>query len=150
MCHPVTKGQILPLATRLWGMPAFWAAALCWSQLSMGSQHRWSSRWLGGSEMCDICGKGVRARIQNTGSDEALWLFQHLGREYLEIMEATLFAVPKGQGPVIILTAHWDRCLILSSWIIPLTTVRLFFSLDTCLSAFLSLISSDQSLKWWH
>ena len=56
--------------------------------------------------MCGICGKEVRARIQNTGSDEALWLFQHLGREYFEIVEAALFAVPKGQGPVIFLTAH--------------------------------------------
>lgn len=65
--------------------------------------------------MWGIFGKGDRARIQNTGSDEALWLFRHLGREFFEIVKAILFAVPKGQGPIICLTACWDKCLTLNS-----------------------------------
>lgn len=65
--------------------------------------------------MWGIFGKGDRSRIQNTGSDEALWLFRHLGREFFEIVKAILIPVPKGQGPVICLTACWDKCLILNS-----------------------------------
>lgn len=131
-------------APRLWGTPG------CWAALLWGSSSPWAHRadhHHGGLEGLRR-GKGVG--IQNTGSDGALWLFQHLAREYFEIVEAVLFAVPKGQGPVIFLTATWDRCLILSSLTIPLTTVSLFAWLDACLSTFLSLISSDRSLKWWH
>lgn len=59
--------------------------------------------------MCGICGKGVRARIQNMGSDQALWLFQQLSGEYFESVEATLFAVPRGQGPASFLSLHGGR-----------------------------------------